>query len=288
VTAARRLAGVLLLAAFAAAVPAACAAGWRELAPGLELGSFALPGAEASDGEPLHVVRLDPERWELVLLNASAPGEGETHSARDWCRLRGMVAAVNASMFQADHLHSVSLMRTRGHVNNAYVSPDNTVLAFDRRDAGVPHVRIIDRACEDFAAASSRYGTLVQSIRMVSCEGRNVWEPQARRTSAAAIGLDRSGRVLMIHCRRPLPTHDLIEHLLALPLDLAQAMYGEGGYQSQLYVGAGGREYQYGGGFDDGRDSGDAERQAWPLPNVVAARPRAGAVKRRRSTLPRA
>lgn len=273
-TAARTAAGVLVLAVLAAAAPSARAAGWRELAPGLELGSFALPGGEASDGEPLHVVRLDPERWELVLLNASAPGEGEAHSARDWCRLKGMVAAVNASMYQADRLSSVSLMRTRTHVNNAYVSPDNTVLAFDRRDAGVPHVRIIDRTCEDFAAAAARYGTLVQSIRMVSCDRRNTWEPQARRTSAAAIGVDGSGRVLMIHCRKPLPTHDLVEHLLALPLDLAQAMYGEGGYQAQLYVGVGRQEFQFGGGFEDGRRPGDPDRQAWPLPNVVAARPR--------------
>jgi hypothetical protein len=274
VTARRAFTGALILAAAATAAPRARAAGWRELAPGLELGSFALPGGKASDGEPLHVVRLDPERWELVLLNASAPGEGEAHSARDWCRLKGLTAAVNASMYQADHLRSVSLMRTRTHVNNAYVSRDNAVLAFDRLEAGVPHVRIIDRTCEDFAAAAARYGTLVQSIRMVSCDRRNTWEPQARRTSAAAIGTDRSGRVLMIHCRKPLPTHDLIEHLLALPLDLAQAMYGEGGYQAQLYVGAGGQEYQFGGGFDDGRNPGDPGRQAWPLPNVVAARPR--------------
>jgi hypothetical protein len=86
--------------------------------------------------------------------------------------------------------------------------------------------------------------------------------------------VDGSGRVLMIHCRKPLPTHDLVEHLLALPLDLAQAMYGEGGYQAQLYVGVGKQEYQFGGGFDDGRNPGDPDRQAWPLPNVVAARPR--------------
>ena len=67
---------------------------------------------------------------------------------------------------------------------------------------------------------------------------------------------------------------DRVEHLLALPLDLAQAMYGEGGYQAQLYVGVGKQEFQFGGGFDDGRNPGDPGRQAWPLPNVVAARPR--------------
>ena len=46
---------------------------------------------------------------------------------------------------------------------------------------------------------------------MVSGARNNGGGPQARRTSAAAIGTDRSGRVLMIHCRKPLPTHDLIE-----------------------------------------------------------------------------
>jgi len=131
-------------------------------------------------------------------------------------------------------------MRTRSHVNHARVSRDRAVLAFDPIASGIPPVRIIDRECEDFDAVARGYSTLVQSIRMVSCDRRNVWAPSDRRFSAAAIGLDGKGHVLLMHTRVASDVHALVETLLALPLDLRRAMYVEGGPEAQLVVRAGG------------------------------------------------
>lgn len=247
---------------------------WTELSPGLELAEFQSPVKAKSGDSMIRVLRIDPAHHELVLLNTSASDEGELRTAREWCEAHGCVAAVNASMYQTDYRRSVSLMRTRDHVNNSYVSKDNTVLAFDALVDTVPPVQIIDRTCQDLDALAPSYGTLVQSIRMVSCRGNNVWAQQKRRYSTAAIGMDRSGRVLMIHCRSPYTTHDFVEILLGLPLDLYNAMYTEGGPESQLCVIAGGETREFVGSFESGILESDLNRRAWPVPNVVAVRPR--------------
>jgi uncharacterized protein YigE (DUF2233 family) len=251
---------------------------WQRLEPGLELGVFRSPRPSTAGDSRVRALRIDPARFSFHLLNASAPGAAGTRTARQWCRERGMTAAINASMYQGDHRTSVSLMRTRGHVNNPRLTKDMTVLAFDP-DSGrpeLPPVRILDRQCDDYDALAARYGTLVQSIRMLSCTGRNVWQQQPRRWSTAAIGVAGGGRVLFLHARSPYSVHDLIEILRELPLGLARAMYVEGGPEAQLYVESGGRAFEFVGSYETGFNENDDNAAAWPVPNVVAIRRRGG------------
>jgi hypothetical protein len=249
--------------------PAPHAPAWQALEPGLDYVLLDGPPADGVGDGKIAVLRIDPARFELRLANASAPSEGALLTARAWAYRTGASAAINASMYQEDYRTSVSLMRTRDHVNQRRVSKDKAVLAFDPLVSGVPPVRIVDRDCEDLVDAEHRYGTLVQSIRMISCERRNVWAPSERRFSTAAIGVDTKGRVLFIHARTPWPVHDLVKALLALPIELAQAMYVEGGPEAQLFARAGGREVERVGLFE--RAPRAPEVQAWPVPNVIVA-----------------
>lgn len=242
---------------------------WRRLEPGLELGTFTSPQPSEFGDSRIRVLRIDPTRYQLRLLNASAPGQGATRTAREWCREHGLSAAINASMYREDSRTSVSLMRTREHTNNPRLTKDMAVLAFDRLDRGVPEVQILDRECDDYEILSKRYGTLVQSIRMVSCKGRNVWSQQPRKWSTAALGTDAEGRVLFIHVRSPFSTHDLIEALLGLPIGLKRAMYVEGGPEAQLYVAAGGEELEVVGSYEIGLLQDDDNSRAWHVPNVI-------------------
>lgn len=224
----------------------------------------------------VRVLRIDPEHFQFHLLNASAVAGGTTRTARAWCEAEGMVAAINASMYQTDHRTSVSLMRTREHTNNSRLSKDMAILAFDRNDPGAPHVTILDRECEDFESWRGRYGTLVQSIRMLSCRGNNVWSQQQRRWSTAAIAIDRDGKVLFVHVRSPYTTHDLIEVLRELPLGIARAMYVEGGPEAQLFVRSGDVTLELVGSFETGFYEEDDNAAAWPVPNVIAISRRTG------------
>ncbi len=242
---------------------------WQKLAEGLELGIFLSPQRAEYGDSLIRILRMDPQFFELKLLNASASKDGRPLTAKQWCRQNGLVAAINASMYQTDHKTSVSLMRTKSHVNNPRVSKDKTILAFDRQSSNVPKVRIIDRQCEDFNHWKSKYGTLVQSIRMISCKGENVWSQQPKKWSTAAIGTDHQGKVLFIHVGSPYSTHDLINILRKLPLGINRAMYGEGGPQAQLYIRYGNKEHEFVGQFDLKLNDNINSPVLWPIPNVI-------------------
>jgi hypothetical protein len=240
--------------------------GWNVLEPGLELGVFHSPvRPETGDGR-IRVLRIEPGLFDLRLLNASASDTGRPLSVREWSERHDLVAAINASMYQQDLVTSVSMMRTQEHVNNPHLTRHRAILAFDRKQDDVVAVRIIDLECDDLDEWRSKYGTLVQSIRMLSCKGENVWEQQPERWSTAAIGIDERDRVLFIHVKSPFTVHDLIDILVGLPLGLTALMYAEGGSEAQLFVRSGGADYEFVGGRETG--FGDPGR-GWPVPNVI-------------------
>lgn len=242
--------------------------GWETLEDGLEMGVFPAPRRSEVSDSLVRVLRIDPERFDLRLLNASAEPEGKALSPREWAERHDLVAVINASMYQEDGRTSVSLMRSAEHVNNAHLTRDMAVLAFDRRDPRAPRVKIIDRECEDFDAWDHRYHAFVQSIRMLSCRGENVWTPQSKKWSTAAVATDAEGRVLFLHVRSPYDPHELIDMLRELPLGIERMMYVEGGTEAQLVVRSGGRTLEMSGTLDAAfEDAGSAV--GWPVPNVI-------------------
>jgi hypothetical protein len=245
------------------------ASGWQQLDKGLELGIFPIPQSAQVATAHVRVLRIDPNYYRFRLLNVSAIENGLPMTPRQWCRQNKLVAAINPSMYQTDYKTSVSLMRTRTHVNNPRLSKDMAIFAFDKLSKSVPQAKIIDRQCEDYEFWKKKYGTLIQSIRMISCKGHNVWNQQPHRWSTAAIGIDEQDNVLFIHVRFPYSTYDLINVLKKLPLGIARAMYTEGGPQAQLYISSGNQEYEFVGSPDTGTDVTNEGSISWPLPNVV-------------------
>jgi len=242
---------------------------WQKLSDGLELGFFRSPQPSETGDSMIRVLRIEPARYKLRLLNASASENGRPLSAKEWCRQNGLVAAINASMYQADLKASVSLMRTKSHINNPRLSKDMAILAFDRNSPGVPPVKIIDRQCEDFKTWGKKYKTLIQSIRMISCEGENVWAQQDQKWSTAAIAVDYLGRLLFIHVGSPYSTHDLIDILQELPLIIDRTMYVEGGPQAQLYINIGTHEHEFVGSYKIDIEENVNALFSRPIPNVV-------------------
>ncbi len=247
---------------------------WRVLEPGLDLGVFASPVRSRTGDSQVHVLRVDPARFDLVLRMSGETGAGSeaNRTARAWADDTGLVASINASMFQTDYVTSTELMVTADHVNNGHVSSGRTVIAFDRAPAApadAPPYRIIDRDCEDLDAIRPHYRTLIQSIRMVSCQGTNVWSDSKRVWSHAVIGIDTAGRPLLIHARSPWSTHDFIDILRELPIDLDRLQYAEGGPEAQLFVRSGDVEIERVGSFETGFFESDDNAVAWPVPNVI-------------------
>jgi hypothetical protein len=269
------LIGLLLLSAFGIYQPEISFADsanptvWKNLEPGLDLGIFKAPKKSAFGDSLIRVLRADTQFFSLKLLNSSALTPPKRHSVKKWANQNSLVSAINASMYQRNQVSSVSYMKTGKHVNSTWVSKDKTVLAFDPTEKNMPTIRIIDRECEDFSTLRKQYATLVQSIRMVSCKGENVWALQDRMWSTAAIGTDHHGRVLFIHVRSPYPTHELINMLLQLPIDLKRAMYVEGGADAQLYINTGTVEHEFIGSYSTGSREHDENTFSRPVPNVL-------------------
>jgi hypothetical protein len=263
------IAACLLLASTAAG---AADGGWTALGDGLELGRFPL---DASDppGAVAHVLRIDPRRWELT-LHGLPRGESVGHTAREWSRREGLVAAINAGMYQADYRTHSGYLGADGAVLSRGVNSYLSAAAFGPLNPADPPFRIFDLDENPLASVLPRYRRVVQNLRMIKRPGENRWAAQERRWSEAALGEDRDGRALFIFCGAPLPLDRLIAALLSLPLDIVAAQHLEGGSQAQLFVSAGGETVEFVGGYEGTLAASDPGRTARPVPNVIGVRHR--------------
>lgn len=257
----------------AVAAPAATAESrWSALSRGLELGRFPLEGQRFT-GAQVHVLRIDPRLWELT-LHGLPRGESEGYTAREWARREGLVAAINAGMYQEDYRTHSGYFAADGTVYSRGINPYLSAAAFAPVDPADPPFRIVDLDVEPLPAVVARYRRVVQNLRMVKRPGENRWSPQLRRWSEAALGEDREGRALFIFCAAPLPLDRLITALLALPLGLVAAQHLEGGSQAQLFVAAGEQRLELVGDHEGASPPSEQVRPARPVPNVIGVRQR--------------
>jgi uncharacterized protein YigE (DUF2233 family) len=241
---------------------------WKKLDSGFFLGIFDPPQKSEIGDSKITVVKIDPRSYSLKLFSASQH-DNNRKSAKNWCKDHRLIGAVNAGMFQTDLISNVGYMKNFDHLNNAHLNKYNSILAFNRVDSTVPEVQIIDRDCQDFESLQNKYKTLVQNIRMISCEQENVWSRQAEKWSIVALGMDRSGNILFIFSQSPYTVHDFINILFELPLSLYNAMYLEGGPEASLYLSYGNVELDLNGNFETGFSENTDIKISWPLPNVI-------------------
>jgi uncharacterized protein YigE (DUF2233 family) len=255
------------------ALPACAGDGWEELEPGISLGRFRFCSESSGGDAVITVVRVDPDRFELRLLEAAGTEARRGRTVSSWARDYDLAVAINAGMYHPDGLKHVGYMATRDCVNNPVaVKSYKSVLAFDPKRAGLPPVRLADLELTTLDALQDDYHTLIQNLRMISHRRTNVWSPSDKRWSTAALGIDGGGRLLFLFCRSPYSVHELNDCLLRLPIDIARAQYLEGGPEASLHLSAGGRELTLAGSLRD--DGGDGNGIPWAIPNVIGvARP---------------
>lgn len=255
----------LVLAATAGfAAPANADVPWRALGRGLDHTTAQI--AATTGDRRLDVLRIDPSLNRFVMLIGGAT-ETPPRTARQWASENGFVAATNAGMFRANGL-PVGFARAAGRVVQASMSADRSIFTF-----GASSARLLDLSCDMFEAEA--HENALQSIRMISCQGRNVWSQQPRIWSMACIAEDAAGQILFLHARSPLSVHDFIAAVKALPLGISRAMYLEGGPEATLFArGVGGETIERFGSYETGFNENDDNARAWPLPNILGVVPR--------------
>ncbi|MFN7965392.1 MAG: phosphodiester glycosidase family protein [Acidobacteriota bacterium] len=188
---------------------------WKTLEPGLSSPSSSPQGSILAQAPRSS---RPTRRSQALHRHTAADAHPRAKTPRQWVQEASLVAAINAAMYQADHITSVSLMKSGAVINNPRV-PRTRAFSSIRSTVRCRHFKSSIGDHQDFGNVASQVLSLVQSIRMLSLDGQNVWEQQLHnRWSIAAVGIDKRGRILFIHSRSPNTVHDLIDMLLTLPL----------------------------------------------------------------------
>lgn len=224
---------------------------WRPLQPGVDFATI----------DKLYVVRIDPKRAHITAGLASE-NDGARRTGRQWCDEKHLAVAINLGMFQGDGLSNVGYARHGTRLNNPRWNDYRSVLA----------VKAGEMRWLDFPAdvkPLDGYELVVQNLRLIAGDGKNVWAPSARKWSEAAIATDASGHLLFLFSRVPYTMRDFNAYLLSLPLGITKAMHVEGGPEASLSIHAGGVNLDLCGSYETGFQENDANVQQWPIPNVL-------------------
>ena len=248
------------------------ASAWIELAPGMRYRTFPLDDG-ALTRAPLHVVRIDPARVELLALFAGREGVDPMRCA-EWCEVRDLELAVNLGMYDTDGQTHVGFARVGDHVaSRRWVKSYHSGFAFGPREPELPGAVMLDLEDGDDRAYLERYDAAIQNLRLISSPGVSRWSENPRRWSEAALAQDRSGNLLVLFSSSPCTMGELNARLLALPLDIERAMHLEGGAQASLSIHTPALTLDLAGELVPGVTSEGASAQ-WPLPNVLGVRAR--------------
>ena len=143
----------------------------------------------------------DPARASLDVALASESATGP-QTAAQWCRNAHLAVAINAGMFQPDQRSNVGYLRHGPHVNNARVNDYRSVLALR------PFAWLDLDGTPTTPVPWGNHETLIQNLRLIAANRKNVWAPSPRRWSEAALALDSSGRLLFLFSRAPYSMRD--------------------------------------------------------------------------------
>jgi hypothetical protein len=218
----------------------ALAIAWKLLAPGVEFAQV----------EELRIVRIDSRVARLVPLSGAA------QPARKWLDSAGLIAVINAGMYEPDLATHTGYYKIGDRLLTPLWRQDySSALVIDATGFG----QLID------ADAKPSAFSVLQSLRLIKGLGESVWSAKSpKKWSEAAIAADGEGRIWFVHSRAPFTMHDFNARLISL--GAVRAMHVEGGPESSLSVRGVGDFF---GSFETGAHEDDRNDHQWPLPNVL-------------------
>jgi len=243
-------------------------------ATGLAMHKYRIVNPQDSAENDLYILKIDPEYYEFQLL-AAIELDSVSRTVSQWCAEFGYELCFNAGMYAADNLTPLGYCKNNGRVLNPHVNYHKAVLAFSPENDSIVPVTIINRGCNDLDSFENRYGSMVQSVRMLGCAGGNVWNQSDKKHSILALATDSAGMVFLLFSQAPSSVHDFINNVKALEQGLEQMIYLEGGIPAALYVRTNNYSFNISGVAEDlwpVRISGSGLTK---LPNVIAVKKKA-------------
>ncbi|MEM7105944.1 MAG: phosphodiester glycosidase family protein [Bacteroidota bacterium] len=245
---------------------------WEKIDKGLEYVEADAPLLASVGDSKISILKIDPEVYKFELLSAKIKGR-ENKTVEEWADDFGLIAVINAGMFQTDYKTNVGFMKNYDFINNSHMQKDyNLMAAFNRKSDNVAPFQLIDLECQPWEEWKNKYNSYTQSIRMIDCNQENKWSKQERFWSMITIGTDQAGNVLFVFTRTPYRVHDFTNMILQLPLNIDRLMYLEGGPEASLFVKYKGKEVKKMGSYESGFNQADDNYHFWSLPNVIGVK----------------
>ncbi len=248
---------------------------WETISAGMQLGTFTGPESALGDSR-IHVLRIDPEFWELKIMGISEIDAANVYSPMRWCEEYGFSAAINAGMYAMDYSTHVGYMQSGLHVNEHRMNHYKSVAAFGPKRDDLPLFRIydLDDGGVNVEDIVNGYEYVVQNLRMIKRRGENRWSRQEKMWSEVALGEDEDGRILFIFCRTPYTVYEFNEVLMSLPIDLVCAQHLDGGPVAEMVILTDEVRREFIGSYETGCCEYTTNTRAYPLPNIMGVVPR--------------
>lgn len=237
---------------------------WQKIDGGLFFSETFSPVKSDYGDSKISILKIDPHYYSFKLISAKETKE-DNKTIREWVRTKGLIAAINAGLYQEDNKTNVGYMKNYNFINNNHLTKDNAITAFNRSDATVPEIQIIDLNCQNWEDLKAKYNSFTQGIRMIDCNQNNTWSQQPDKFGMAVIAIDKQGNALFIFTRSPYSVHDFIDILKLLPLNIYNAMYLEGSSPASFYLNYKGLEVEKTGYIMSNGENGTP----CELPNII-------------------
>lgn len=235
---------------------------WETIDDGLELGKLQATQPSLFGDGVITVLKIDPLKYDFNLYHNDY---GLT--AKEWSTKYELSAVVNAGMFDIDG-KTLGAMRHYDSYYKSTFNKDNCVFASNPKNPKLPNAWLFDITYQQLESVTLLYQSYVQSIRMISWSGHNMWSKSTNMWSVVTVAMDKLGYILFIHCRSPYSMHDFTNMILESSLNVQTMMYLEGGPEASLYAKTKTTELSLWGSYETNFYD-DSNDRFWYLPNVI-------------------
>ncbi len=260
---------ILFILSFSTGLASAQKINWKKIDTGLHLVNISSPLKSKIGDSKITILKINPKYYDFKLISSKEKGE-RSKTAPKWAITKGLIAVINAGMYQQDYKTNVGFMKNYNFINNGKLNKKyNTITAFNRKDTTVPEIQIIDMECQNWDELKNKYNSFTQCIRMIDCNQSNRWSQQNKKYSMVAIGIDKQGNCLFIFTRSPYSVYDFNNILLKLPISIYNAMYLEGGPEASFYLNHNGTEVKKFGSYETGFNENNDNDDYLEIPNII-------------------
>lgn len=244
---------------------------FQELANGVQYMEMEAPEKSFINNSRLCVLKLDPEKLEFQLFNATKQKKRRMTAAQ-WADSFKLNIVFNAGMYDmANGLVHRGYMKNGKHFNNPKFTPDyNSMIAFNPKDKADAKFEIYDLTCDNWKTVKTKYHCYAQGMRMIDCNGEVMeWSKKKQSCSMLVAAKDQYGYIWLVFSRSPYSHTQMITFLKTFKDDLRNVIYLEGGPETSMYIDFKDHCIERIGSYVSDTYPTDSNPDFWELPNVI-------------------